>query len=131
MCGSINSSVWPDVARLDLFEKLYLPQGERRKIKDRMSTHVSDPLALDLLDKLLTLDPSRRINANDALDHDFFWVEPMPGDLGKVMSRINRSMFQYLTPKRTPLQPVDQHLHAVGAKRPKLCNPSQDFEPIF
>jgi serine/threonine protein kinase len=31
------------------------------------------PLAVDLLAKLLTLDPSKRITAVEALDHDYFW----------------------------------------------------------
>lgn len=43
--------------------------------------------ALDLLDKLLTLDPSKRIDSSSALDHDFFWTDPMPGDLSKMLSQ--------------------------------------------
>ena len=35
---------------------------------------------VDLLDKLLILDPSRRITAAAALDHDWFWSDPMPAD---------------------------------------------------
>lgn len=34
--------------------------------------------AIELLDKLLTLDPERRISAADALDSDYFWTDPMP-----------------------------------------------------
>jgi serine/threonine-protein kinase BUR1 len=33
-----------------------------------------------LLDKLLILDPSRRITAKAALDHDWFWSDPVPAD---------------------------------------------------
>ena len=43
--------------------------------------------ALDLLDKLLTLDPSKRVDSSSALDHDFFWTDPMPGDLSKMLSQ--------------------------------------------
>ena len=32
----------------------------------------------DLLDKILVLDPKRRLTADDALDHDWFWTEPFP-----------------------------------------------------
>jgi len=35
---------------------------------------------VDLLERLLTLDPSRRITALDALDHAWFWTDPLPAD---------------------------------------------------
>lgn len=31
------------------------------------------PVALDLLEKLMTLDPAKRITAAEAMDHDYFW----------------------------------------------------------
>lgn len=35
----------------------------------------------DLLDKLLVLDPAQRLTAVQALDHEWFWTEPMPSKL--------------------------------------------------
>lgn len=34
----------------------------------------------ELMDKLLTLDPRERITASDALDHEYFWSDPLPAD---------------------------------------------------
>ena len=34
----------------------------------------------DLLDKLLTCNPRERITATEALDHDYFWTDPLPAD---------------------------------------------------
>lgn len=31
---------------------------------------------MDLVDKLLTLDPSRRLSAQEALNHKYFWKKP-------------------------------------------------------
>jgi len=36
------------------------------------------PDALDLVDRLLTLDPHQRISAAEALDSDYFWNQPLP-----------------------------------------------------
>lgn len=37
----------------------------------------------DLLIGLLTLDPSRRLTADQALDHVYFWKDPLPAPLGR------------------------------------------------
>lgn len=34
----------------------------------------------DLLDKLLTCNPRERLTASQALDHDYFWTDPLPAD---------------------------------------------------
>lgn len=55
-----------------------------------------DPFAVELLEKLLTLDPEKRIDAHSALDHQFFWTDPMPCDLTKVISQLQTSNYEYL-----------------------------------
>lgn len=35
-----------------------------------------DPLGVDLVDQLLTLDPTNRLSAAKALDHKYFWADP-------------------------------------------------------
>lgn len=34
----------------------------------------------DLLIALLTLDPDKRITAEEALDHSYFWTDPLPAE---------------------------------------------------
>ena len=38
------------------------------------------PETVDLLDKLLVLNPRERLTAAQALDHDYFWTDPLPAD---------------------------------------------------
>ncbi|XP_055956608.1 cyclin-dependent kinase 9-like isoform X2 [Patella vulgata] len=100
LCGSITSDVWPGVDKLDLYEKLELPKGQKRKVKERLKAYVKDTTALELLDKLLALNPSKRLDSDTALNHDFFWVSPEPEDLTPMLSRHTTSMFEYLAPPR-------------------------------
>ncbi|ODQ79941.1 hypothetical protein BABINDRAFT_161605 [Babjeviella inositovora NRRL Y-12698] len=50
---------------------------EQPTLKRRFGA-LMDPLAIDLMEKLLMLDPVRRFNALDALNHKWFSTEPLP-----------------------------------------------------
>lgn len=128
LCGTIVKDVWPTVDKLDLFAQLDLPQGQKRKVKDRLKAYVKDQYALDLLDKLLTLDPSRRLDSDCALNHDFFWTDPMPSDLSEMLSQHKTSMFEFLAPPRRPGQkPMP---HSQNPQRP-THNPDLHVERVY
>ena len=93
ICGSITPDVWPDVEKLELYTKMQLKTDLKRRLKERLGAYIKDPNGLDLLEKLLTLDPRKRIDSDEALDHDFFWTDPMPVDL--QLEKLNFSMFEY------------------------------------
>jgi len=100
LCGTISAEVWPGVESMDLFNKLEMPKGAKRRVKERLKPYVKDALACDLIDKLLSLDPSKRLDADNALNHDFFWTDPMPCSLERMLGTHNQSMFEYLAPAR-------------------------------
>ncbi|XP_073790347.1 cyclin-dependent kinase 9 isoform X2 [Danio rerio] len=129
LCGSITPEVWPGVdKKYELYQKMELPKGQKRKVKDRLKAYVKDPYALDLIDKLLVLDPAQRIDSDDALNHDFFWSDPMPSDLKNMLSTHNTSMFEYLAPPRRrghmPQQPANQN------RNPATTSQSE-FDRVF
>ncbi len=119
LCGSIDTAVWPSVEKLELFTKMQLRPAQKRRVKERIQPYIKDPYALDLLDRLLTLDPKQRIDSDESLNHDFFWTEPLPTPL-KLEKHI-KSMFEYTVPPRrnqvrpAPSKPAvnEQHFDRV------------------
>ncbi|XP_073976322.1 cyclin-dependent kinase 9 [Rhodnius prolixus] len=113
LCGSITPEHWPGVESLELYNKIDLSRGQKRKVKERLRPYVKDASACDLLDKLLVLDPQKRYDADSALNHDFFWTEPMPCDLSKMLAQHTQSMFEFTMQSRRGghLRGHHQHHH--------------------
>jgi len=92
LCGTPSESVWPGVSKLPYYDKMLVAPNRPlcvRNIARRLGREVTDREALDLLDKLLCLDPRAhdpcneadkggRISAHNALDHTYFWNDPKP-----------------------------------------------------
>ncbi|GIY46626.1 cyclin-dependent kinase 9 [Caerostris extrusa] len=99
LCGGIRPESYPGCEKLELYNKLIVPKYQKRKVKQRLKTYIQDDDALDLLDKLLVLDPKSRIDSDSALDHDFFWKGPFPCSLEGMLSPFRHSMFEYFSSK--------------------------------
>ncbi|KAJ8688605.1 hypothetical protein QAD02_024400 [Eretmocerus hayati] len=124
LCGSITPEVWPGVDSLELFNKMELIQGQKRKVKERLKPYVRDAYACDLLDKLLILNPAKRFDSDSALNHDFFWTDPMPCDLSKMLAQHTQSMFEYLAPPRRSghMRHFHHQMPATGQARPNTSS---------
>jgi cyclin-dependent kinase 9 len=132
LCGSIEPNVWPGVNKLPLYSRLKLPLNERRKVQDRMKPYIQEPLALDLIDKLLTLDPKQRIDADNAVSSDFFYSEPPLGDLKSLLSKYP-SMFELKEVSKTNYnqQMQQQQQQQQRLKQPRPNVPNLPSETIY
>ncbi|WJX32008.1 Cyclin-dependent kinase C-1 [Trifolium repens] len=78
LCGAPNEANWPGVQNTPLYNQFKPTIPMKRRLGEVFRRF--DPNALDLLEKMLTLDPAQRILAKDALDAEYFWTDPLPCD---------------------------------------------------
>ncbi|KAH8110277.1 kinase-like domain-containing protein [Phellopilus nigrolimitatus] len=78
ICGSPNQQNWPDYDTLPGCEGQIRFRPQERRVKSVYDSLGKETCAL--LDRLLTLNPRERITATEALDHEYFWSDPLPAD---------------------------------------------------
>ncbi|PCH44740.1 Pkinase-domain-containing protein [Wolfiporia cocos MD-104 SS10] len=78
LCGTPTQFTWPNYDNLPGCEGIKRFNSYPRRLKTVYE--MLGPETLDLLDKLLTCNPKERITAEKALDHEYFWTDPLPAD---------------------------------------------------
>ncbi|KAI0684211.1 kinase-like domain-containing protein [Cytidiella melzeri] len=78
LCGTPTQITWPNFDTLPGCEGVKRFAIHSRRVKQTYETIGLE--TCDLIDKLLTCNPRERITATQALDHDYFWTDPLPAD---------------------------------------------------
>lgn len=111
-CGTPTEAVWPGCASLPYYNmvqtdnvrpdrlKQHFDNFRRREQPPGAPPCMVEDSAIDLLRKMLTVDPAKRITAADALDHDWFWSDPMPCDPARLNVQRYPSSHEFITKKR-------------------------------
>ncbi|KAL4110169.1 hypothetical protein PRIC1_001862 [Phytophthora ramorum] len=71
LCGMPTEDTWPGFFKLPNAESFQMDDKYVCPLRERFKNF--PPHAIDLLEKLLQLDPAKRITAAEAMDHDYFW----------------------------------------------------------
>jgi cyclin-dependent kinase 12/13 len=99
LCGTPNDDDWPGVSSLQLFSshgpKEHRPRILSVKLADRALFPFFDDLAIDLVDRLLTLNPGKRLTAAEALAHPYFSTAPLPCEPCDI-PQVNEEMHEWV-----------------------------------
>ncbi|KAL7746702.1 serine/threonine protein kinase, CMGC, CDC2/CDK subfamily [Sorochytrium milnesiophthora] len=83
VCGTPNDTCWPSWRSLPFCSNISKMKEYQRQVKNTVKTYIEPPmehdvLMLDMIDRLLVLDPGKRLSAADALSDPWFTTQPLP-----------------------------------------------------
>eukprot|EP00297_Palpitomonas_bilix_P003430 CAMPEP_0113878316 /NCGR_PEP_ID=MMETSP0780_2-20120614/6607_1 /TAXON_ID=652834 /ORGANISM="Palpitomonas bilix" /LENGTH=560 /DNA_ID=CAMNT_0000864757 /DNA_START=274 /DNA_END=1961 /DNA_ORIENTATION=+ /assembly_acc=CAM_ASM_000599 len=129
ICGTPTATSWPDVGtdrdKLARMKLKMMPD----KLKETLQRYNSqlDSNTIDLLSKMLTMNPKKPNKLNDALFHEFFWTKPMP--LAPCEVRKYEGEFHEWQVKKARRKQQARHAPPAQAPPPQQQHPQHAQHP--
>jgi cyclin-dependent kinase 12/13 len=114
LCGTPSKEIWPSAMKLSGWSEVESKKPYKRVLREKFQKHSKE--AVDLLDKLLELDPSKRITAEQALEHNWFWTE----DRAKNPENLPIHTCNELTAKNRRKREREESKYSPPEKKTKL-----------
>eukprot|EP00922_Rhytidocystis_sp_ex-Travisia-forbesii_P036986 GHVS01055102.1.p1 GENE.GHVS01055102.1~~GHVS01055102.1.p1 ORF type:complete len:396 (+),score=37.69 GHVS01055102.1:90-1277(+) len=119
LLGEPTWKIWPGIEKLPRYLDFSFPTNQYNNL--RQSFPSASDNCLDLLNKLLTFDPSKRIAAREAIKHPYFLESPAPTPPAWMPTwREHRNVREYKKRKLfsdTTRPQYDTEGHAVARKK--------------
>ena len=136
LCGTPTEEAWPGHMGLPLFETLgpreKMPRTVRLVYANTDQYPNFDAQAIDLIDKLLVLNPTERLTATEALNHPYFTTEPLPcepGELPKLDLEIHERDVRSQRMKMKEMKEAREKLPSKRAPSNSFDSPARKRQP--
>ncbi|KAI8806495.1 kinase-like domain-containing protein [Cladochytrium replicatum] len=95
ICGTPTDATWGDVKRLAWWDMVKPKQDIPRSLRAFCRDRGLSSSAIDLVDQLLALDPTKRPNSAAVLQHPYFTIEEPPACTPSELPRIDGDWHEY------------------------------------
>ncbi|KAF7833642.1 cyclin-dependent kinase C-2-like [Senna tora] len=135
LCGTPHETNWYKAPNLPFYTELMPPTPMPSTLREDFKYLEKD--ALDLLERMLTLDPDQRISAEDALKADYFRTDPLPSDPNSL-PKVESSHYYKIEKQQKRLRnayqqnrPPENHLPERPSSQPHAPPPHPPPLPLL
>ena len=113
LCGTPNEKNWPHVTELKNYDSL-IPKEEKTSKINKTTFPNYDDVTLDIIKKMLTLNPEERITLDEILKHPFLTSHEPKMCKAEDMPKIEEEMHWYRYREEMKKMEIEQQKQIIG-----------------